>query len=101
MENKKLGWLLITFSIAIVLLFFTYASNLTQQGKDRGCFPSQDCVGIEKNLALSHIVIGVFSFLFALGFYMLFFNKTEQAILNKLEVEKKEKKDKCLSFYRP
>lgn len=91
MENKKLGWLLISFSMLIIVLFFNYTSSLIEEGDTRGCFASQDCLGVEKSLTFSHLVIGVFSFLFALGFYMLFFNKTEQAILKKLESEKNEK----------
>ena len=35
--------------------------------------------------------MGIFSFLFALGFYLLFFNKTEKAILERLEKEKELK----------
>ncbi|MBI2451785.1 winged helix-turn-helix transcriptional regulator [Candidatus Pacearchaeota archaeon] len=91
MENKKLGILLIVISIAIGGLFLYYASLLSQQSKELGCFPSKDCIGIEKALSVSHIGIGVFSFLFALGFYLIFFNKTEKAILEKLEKEKVEK----------
>lgn len=56
-----------------------------------GCYPNEDCIGIEKALSFSHFAIGVFSFIFALGFYLIFFNKTEKAILNKLEDEKNKK----------
>ncbi len=93
MENKKLGIILIIISIAILILFLSYNSNMNQQSIEIGCFPDQDCKTIEKSLSLSHISMGVFSFLLALGFYLLFFNKTEKAIMEKLEKEKELKID--------
>lgn len=91
MENKKLGTLLIILSIFILILFTSYTSQINNQSVEMGCFPNQNCKTIEKMLSLSHIAMGVFSFLFALGFYLLFFNKTEKAILERLEKEKELK----------
>lgn len=91
MENKKLGVLLIIISFIVGAMFFYYSSQLVRQGDDMGCYPNEDCIGIEKALSFSHFAIGVFSFIFALGFYLIFFNKTEKAILNKLEDEKNKK----------
>lgn len=91
MENKKLGVLLIIISIFILILFISYVSQMNKQSVEMGCFPNQDCKTIERMLSLSHISMGIFSFLFALGFYLLFFNKTEKAILEKLEKEKELK----------
>ncbi len=91
MENKKLGIILLVLSIAILYTFFQYGSSLQNRSDDLGCYPSQDCLGIEKSLAFSHILIGIASFVFALAFYLIFFNKTEKAILEKLEREKEQK----------
>ena len=91
MENKKLGILLLILSILILILFINYNSQIDQQADEIGCFPEQKCKTIEGMLSLSHISMGIFSFLFALGFYLLFFNKTEKAILEKLENEKELK----------
>lgn len=91
MENKKLGILLIILSIFILILFISYTSQMSKQSIEIGCFPNQNCKTIEKMLSLSHISMGIFSFLFALGFYLLFFNKTEKAIFEKLEKEKELK----------
>lgn len=91
MENKKLGTLLIIISILILILFLSYTSQINQQSAEIGCFPNQNCKTIERMLSLNHISMGIFSFLFALGFYLLFFNKTEKAILEKLEKEKELK----------
>ncbi|MDP3026235.1 MAG: winged helix-turn-helix transcriptional regulator [Nanoarchaeota archaeon] len=91
MENKKLGTLLIILSIFILILFTSYTSQINNQSVEMGCFPNKNCKTIEKMLSLSHISMGIFSFLFALGFYLLFFNKTEKAILERLEKEKELK----------
>lgn len=91
MENKKLGIILLILSLVILYTFFQYGSSLQNRSEDIGCYPSQDCIGIEKNLAFSHILIGVASFVLALAFYLIFFNKTEKAILDKLENEKMQK----------
>lgn len=96
MENKKLGGLLIAISVLMLGTFFYYGSALQKEGNKLGCYPSQDCLGIEKNLAFSHILIGIGAFILALGVYLIFFNKTEQAILAKLEQEKKEKVDNAM-----
>lgn len=91
MENKKLGIILIIISLAIGGLFIAYASKLSIQSQELGCFPSNECMGIERGLSISHVAIGILSFLFSLGFYLMFFNKTEKAILDRLEREKDQK----------
>src|SRR3989344_5404255 len=91
MENNKLGVLLIVISLTVGGMFLYYTGKLIEDGKEMGCFPNEDCMNIEYSLNFSHIAVGVFSFILALGFYLLFFNKTEKAILNKLETDKNQK----------
>lgn len=88
MENKKLGILLIVIGLVVGGMFFYYTTELIQDGREMGCFPNQDCANIQYALNFSHIAVGIFSFILALGFYLIFFNKTEKAILNKLEDDK-------------
>src|SRR3989344_5235258 len=88
MENKKLGLLLIIIALIVGGIFIYYMNILSKQSKEFGCFENKDCFAIEKGFSISHFAIGVFSFILALGFYLLFFNKTEKAILDKLEREK-------------
>ncbi len=89
MENKKLGFVLIFLSVIVLIAFLSVNSSLTTQAEELGCYSNLNCLPIEKNISFVHIGIGVFSFLLSLGFYLLFFNKTEKAILNKLETDKK------------
>ena len=92
MENKKLGAILIILSIFVGGIILYYNHQLNIQAFELGCFPqSQHCIAIEKGLTLNHIGIGLFSFILALGFYLLFFNKTEKAIFEKLEKDNKVK----------
>jgi len=91
MENKKLGTLLIIIGMVLLILLISYNSQISENSTEIGCFPNQNCNTIERTLSMSHIAIGILSFLFALGFYLLFFNKTEKVILERLEKEKEEK----------
>lgn len=88
MNNQKLGILLIAISLILLTTFSYYNTSLTRQSRELGCFSLENCTGIENVLSLSHVLIGIFSFLLALGFYLLFFDKTEKAILERLEREK-------------
>lgn len=91
MENKKLGILLISIAIIVGVVIFYYNSQLTDQAQEAGCYSDPDCLPIEQNLSLTHIAIGIFSFILALGFYLLFFNKTDEKIMRRLEEEKERK----------
>ncbi|PIN89943.1 hypothetical protein COU60_02520 [Candidatus Pacearchaeota archaeon CG10_big_fil_rev_8_21_14_0_10_34_76] len=91
MENKKLGVLLIVIGLIVGGMFVYYSLNLSEQSNEMGCFNQPGCLELERGLSVSHIAIGIFSFIIALGFYLLFFNKTEKAILERLEKERDEK----------
>lgn len=91
MENKKLGGILIILGVLVGSIFLYYMNVLTHQSQVIGCFNKPDCFALEKGLSISHFAIGVLSFIIALGFYLVFFNKTEKAILERLEKEKIEK----------
>ncbi len=91
MENKKLGIILVIIALLVGGIFIYFTTKLSKQSQELGCFDNKDCFAIENSLSISHIAVGIFSFMFALGFYLLFFNKTEKAILEKLENEKNNK----------
>ncbi len=94
MDNKKLGIILIIIGLAVGGVFLYFTSNLSVQSRELGCFANQDCLGVERALSFSHIAVGIFSFIFALGIYLLIFNKTDKvdrSIIKKLEEENKQK----------
>lgn len=92
MDNKKIGAILIIFSLLLFGLLTYFTINLGEKSEELGCMPSSpDCVQVERSLSITHIAFGFFGFMLALGFYILFFNRTEEKILNRLEEEKNNK----------
>jgi len=97
METKKLGFLIIGMSIVLSFIMFSYMSQLGAQEKQNNCNPSEECKQINSLFGLSHIAVGFLAFIFALGFYLLFFNKSEAEaskysnILEKINEEKTQK----------
>ena len=88
MENKKLGVLLVVISIIFGFFLIYFSFNYTDEAEKMNCNPSEECKSISNTLSLTHAAFGFFGFMLALGFYMLFFNKTEEKIMKRLEDEK-------------
>jgi len=106
MENKKLGVLLIIIGLLVGGTFVYYNDKLSRQSDELGCYNGPDCLRIEKGLSISHFAIGIFSFILALGFYLLFFNKTEKKIIERIEKDRMqniedEKFDFALKMLNP
>ena len=91
MESKKLGFLIIGFSIVLGFMMFSFMNKLSFQEEQLQCSPTNECQEVRSLIGVSHIAIGFLSFIFALGFYLLFFNRGEEAILKRLEEEKNMK----------
>jgi len=91
MENKKLGGILITIALIAGIAILMYNSNVIEQSQDAGCYQNEGCLILERNLNMGYFIVGIFSFVLALGFYLLFFNKTEERIMKRLEDEKDKK----------
>jgi ribosomal protein S25 len=92
MENKKLGVLLIIFGLIVGGLILYYINVLSERSEELGCFNDPSCIPIERGLSMSHVGIGVFAFIIALGFYLIFFNKTEDRLIKRLGDEKENEK---------
>jgi ribosomal protein S25 len=91
MENKKLGFVVLSFSILASILAFGFMGVLSKQTSALQCYPTNECQRVESLLGLSHIGVGLISFIAALGVYLLFFSTSEEAILKRLEEEKNMK----------
>jgi hypothetical protein len=83
METKKLGFLIIGISIVLGFFMFSFMNKLSVQGEQLNCNPTQECRQVNSVLGVSHMAVGFLAFIFALGFYLLFFNKDEKEILEK------------------
>ena len=88
MENKKLGFVILSISMIASVLAFGFMGVLGKQTTALQCYPTNECQRIESLIGLSHIAVGLISFIGALGVYLLFFSTSEEAILKRLEQEK-------------
>ncbi len=91
MENKKLGFVILSISVLASVLAFGFMGVLGRQTASFQCYPTSECQRVESLLGLSHIAVGLVSFIGALGIYLLFFSTSEEAILRRLEEEKSMK----------
>ena len=91
MENKKLGFVILSFSIVASVLAFGFMGILGRQTTALQCYPTSECQRVESLMGLSHVAVGLISFIGALGIYLLFFSTSEEAILKRLEEEKNMK----------
>lgn len=88
MENKKLGFVILSISIIASVVAFGFMGVLGRQTSALQCYSTNECQRVESLLGLSHIAVGLISFVAALGIYLLFFSTSEEAILRRLEEEK-------------
>jgi len=92
MENKKLGALIIILSLVFLSFVYLFNTNLSTRSENLRCNKlSEKCVEIGNGISITNVAFGFFGFMFGLGFYFLFFNKTEEAIMKRLEEEKNNK----------
>ena len=83
MENKKLGLIILSFSVVATILAFGFMGTLNTQTNALQCYPTADCQRVESLISLSHVAVGLISFIAALGIYLLFFSTSEEAILRR------------------
>ena len=95
METKKLGFLIVGMSIVLGFIMFSYMNQLALQGQQLRCNPTQECKQINSLFGLSHITVGFLSFIFALGFYLLFFDRSAQEVLQEDEAAQKAIEEKA------
>ena len=88
MENKKLGFVILSISVLASILALGFMGVLGRQTTTLQCYPTNECQSAESLIGLSHVAVGLISFIGALGIYLLFFSTSEEAILKRLEEEK-------------
>ncbi len=65
--------------------------NLSRELNKLGCNTNKGCAEAESKFSMTNVAFGFFGFMFALGIYILLFNKSEERILERLENEKNQK----------
>jgi ribosomal protein S25 len=89
MNQKKLGIVFLILSIILVIILIQLMGGVNEKARQLGCFEDESCVQIESTLSLTHFIFGIIGFIFALGFYLIFFAQGEEAIVRTLEATKK------------
>ncbi len=85
MNNKKIGSILLIFTVLLLGIFIALIQSLQAEARALGCFEEQGCTTIEASLTIIHFAFGAFGFLLALGCYLIFFSQGERAIVERLE----------------
>ena len=91
MENKKLGGLLIVISVLLGIFVYNLIFNLNKTNTQLNCAPSTECINLVSYLNYSHIAVGLIFSILSLGVYLLLFSRSEEAIIKRLENDKKAK----------
>lgn len=92
MNNKKLGIILVAFSIVLGLIAFQVISKYSASSSQMNCMSAPGCANVGSVLNYTHLAVGVLFSLLSLGVYMLVFNSgSTEAILKRLEEEKNTK----------
>lgn len=92
MESKKVGLLLIIISIILLILLVAHNYNLSKTTTSIGCNPTRTCVKFSSILTFTNMFIGAISAILSLGFYILYFSKSEKELINKIKNLEKGKK---------
>ncbi|MBD3304483.1 MarR family transcriptional regulator [Candidatus Woesearchaeota archaeon] len=92
MDNKKLGIMLIIICILLGGLVFAFNQKVSSQAEAAcECEEMQEggfCPHEEQTPTLSYLGIALISAIAALGIYLLFFEKSQKAIISTLEKQK-------------
>lgn len=88
MDNKKLGVLILIISVLVTLVIMFLTNLLYEKSAELGCFTNDNCSPIESSLSITHLAFGIIGFVFALGVYLIIFNKGDEAIFRRLEENK-------------
>lgn len=91
MENRKIGIVVLLVGFVLLIAFLVVIRSLNQEIQALGCYQDPGCKKVETSLSIVHFAFGGFGFLFALGFYLLFFSRGEEAIVRRLEEDTKKK----------
>lgn len=94
MENKKLGIALVVFCIFIAVIFFSFKSQIKEKSEEVCSCEAMSEGGIcqveqSKISIIDYLSIALIFSMFALGIYMIFFEKGQKEIIKTLENQKK------------
>jgi len=83
-----MGVLLIVLSLILGIGMFSLIGQLNTKSADNNCIKDSQCASIVSTMNFSHFFVGILAAIFSLGVYIIYFDRTERAILNRLEETK-------------
>ncbi len=93
MDNQKLGIMLVVFCIIIAVIFFSF-KNQIKEASNQGCTcdvmeEGGVCSAATSTLGIiDYVSIALIFSMLALGIYLIFFEKSQKAIVSTLEKQK-------------
>ena len=84
MDTKKLGLIIIGISCIFGLLLWGFEGQLANLSKDSECCGSEACTDHREHSSLTHVGIAVIFLTLSLGAYILFFDKSQKALVERL-----------------
>lgn len=84
MDTKKLGLIIIVISVVFSLLLWGFENQINTLSADSECCESDDCHAHREHSSLTHFGIGAIVMTLSLGIYILFFEKSQKMIAEKL-----------------
>ena len=96
MGNKKIGTTILIIGLLLFSVLLGYNYQLNKASNLNGCNPNAQCMKVSSLLSLTNIFIGIIFSLISLGFYLIFFTKSEENLIKKIEEKNKQltKEDK-------
>jgi len=91
MDNKKLGVTILIFSLFFGFIVYNYIDQTNMSAKSSNCMTRPECASYSAVLNWSHFAIGLVFAVFSLGFYLIFFSRSETLLrdaIKQLEDEK-------------
>ena len=103
MENKNVGWIMISISILIVLMVFLFNNTLMESVRN-SCFIQhgdvKSCEMYDSVNYQTYLALGIVGVLIVFSLFLIFSKPNERIIIKKIK-EKKVQKEVNLSSFRP
>ena len=103
MENKNVGWIMISISILIVLMVFLFNNTLMESVRN-SCFIQHgnvaSCEMYDSVNYQTYLALGIVGVLVIFSLFLIFSKPNEKVIVKKIK-EKKVQKEVNLSSFRP
>lgn len=85
MNSKRTGIVILVVSLVLLAVFVLSFQDKKTEANELGCFDAEGCGPLQQSLSLIHLGFGLFGFILALGFYLVFFSKGDEFVVKTLD----------------